>query len=109
MLPVMPLPLPGMVPVRPRAFAEPVSSVAEVASVERGPLPSSMVGDTEGSVAMVVGTVVVSVGMVATVGMVVGSVVGAGFEFLQPQPVMAARVRTRRTAMEMVRFIRLPP
>ena len=107
MLPVMPFPLPVppiMPPVRLLALPDSVSSVDMVSSVERGPLPSSIVGLTEGSVAMVVGAVVASVvGAVVTVGRVVGSDVLAGLEFRQPQPASMERVRTS-TVMRMHTF-----
>ena len=105
-LPEVPLPLPvppTIPPLRLLALPEAVSSVDAVLSVERGPLPSGMVLSVEGCVAMVVGTVVVSVGAVVTVGMVVGVV--AGLEFRQPQAARVNRVRTSTDAKIQTFFI----
>lgn len=114
MLPVIPLPLPvvpfplPLPPIIPLllllALLEPVSSVAVVVSVERGPLPSWMVGETVDCVVSVVDAVVAwVVGVV--VGMVVGTVVATGLELRQPQPASTDKVRTNTVMRMNVFFI----
>ena len=110
MLPVIPFPLPRlpvMPPLRLPVLSGMVSSVEMVASVEMGPFPSSMPEVVEGSVSMVVGIEVVSVGSVVTVGIVVGVV--AGLELRQPQPASENRVRTSMAAIIKNFFICIPP